>query len=87
MVDQPREDGSPRTLADVICNDPESSSTPLQDLVRNVAESITVRETRSIVEGHPAPIRNIHPILNSFIRERALNGQQLTENNLEVRLC
>ncbi|KAK3837190.1 MAG: hypothetical protein JOS17DRAFT_435984 [Linnemannia elongata] len=83
MVDQPREDGSPRTLADVICNDPESSSTPLQDLVRNVAESITVRETRSIVEGHPAPIRNIHPILNSFIRERALSGQQLTESNLE----
>ncbi|KAG0279466.1 hypothetical protein BGZ96_001970 [Linnemannia gamsii] len=83
MVDQPREDGSPRTLADVICNDPESSSTPLQDLVRNVAESITVRETRSIVEGHPAPIRNIHSILNSFIRERALNGQQLTESNLE----
>lgn len=87
MVDQPREDGSPRTLADVICNDPESSSTPLQDLVRNVAESITVRETRSIVEGHPAPIRNIHPILNSFIRDRALNGQQVTESNLEVRLC
>ncbi|KAF9126510.1 hypothetical protein BGW39_006579 [Mortierella sp. 14UC] len=83
MVDQPREDGSPRTLADVICNDPESDSTPLQDLVRNVAESITVRETRSIVEGHPAPIRNIHSTLNSFIRERALSGQQLTESNLE----
>ncbi|KAG0216556.1 hypothetical protein BGX28_000070 [Mortierella sp. GBA30] len=83
MVDQPREDGSPRTLADVICNDPESSNTPLQDLVRNVAESLTVRETRSIVEGHPAPLRNIHPTLNSFIRERALNGQQLTESNLE----
>ncbi|KAF8930639.1 hypothetical protein BGZ47_000460 [Haplosporangium gracile] len=83
MVDQPREDGSPRTLADVICNDPESLSTPLQDLVRNVAESITVRETRSIVEGHPAPIRNIHSTLNSFIRDRALNGQQLTESNLE----
>ncbi|KAG9068049.1 hypothetical protein KI688_011641 [Linnemannia hyalina] len=84
MVDQPREDGSPRTLADVICNDPESSSTPLHDLVRNIAESITVRETRSIVEGHPAPIRNIHPTLNSFIRERALSGQQLTESNLEL---
>ncbi|KAF9910882.1 hypothetical protein EC991_005345 [Linnemannia zychae] len=83
MVDQPREDGSPRTLADVICNDPESESTPLQDLVRNVAESITVRETRSIVEGHPAPIRNIHSTLNFFIRERALSGQQLTESNLE----
>ncbi|KAF9981266.1 hypothetical protein BGZ75_007474 [Mortierella antarctica] len=83
MVDQPREDGSPRTLADVICNDPESSCTPLQDLVRNVAESLTVRETRSIVEGHPAPLRNIHPPLNSFIRGRALNGQQPTESNLE----
>ncbi|KAF9923002.1 hypothetical protein FBU30_006883 [Linnemannia zychae] len=83
MVDQPREDGSPRTLADVICNDPESPSTPLQDLVRNVAASITVRETRSIVEGHPAPIRNIHSVLNTFIRECALNGQQLTESNLE----
>ncbi|ORZ26347.1 hypothetical protein BCR41DRAFT_220961 [Lobosporangium transversale] len=83
MVDQPREDGSPRRLADVICNDPESPSTPLQDLVRNVAESVTVRETRSIVEGHPAPLRNIHPVLNSFIRERALNGQQLTESNLD----
>ncbi|KAF9961275.1 hypothetical protein BGZ72_004196 [Mortierella alpina] len=83
MVDQPREDGSPRTLADVICNDPESSCTPLQDLVRNVAESLTVRETRSIVEGHPAPLRNIHPTLNSFIRGRALNGQQPTESNLE----
>ncbi|KAI1319451.1 Large proline-rich protein bag6 [Mortierella claussenii] len=84
MVDQPREDGSPRTLADVICNDPESPSTPLQDLVRNVAESVTVRETRSIVEGYPAPMRNIHPVLNSFIRDRALNGQQLTESNLDL---
>ncbi|KAF8929681.1 Large proline-rich protein bag6, partial [Dissophora ornata] len=83
MVDQPREDGSPRTLADVICNDPETPSTPLQDLVRNIAESVTVRETRSIAEGRPAPLRNMHPILNSFIRNRALNGQQLTENNLD----
>ncbi|KAG0326397.1 hypothetical protein BGZ99_009637, partial [Dissophora globulifera] len=84
MVDQPREDGSPRTLADVICNDPESVTSPLQDLVRNVAESVTVRETRSIVEGHPAPLRNIHPVLNSFIRDSALNGQQLTESNLDT---
>ncbi|KAG0362896.1 hypothetical protein BGZ54_008443 [Gamsiella multidivaricata] len=83
MVDQPREDGSPRTLADVICNDPESPSTPLQELVRNVAESITIRETRSIAEGHPMPMRNIHPVLNAFIRERALHGQQLTESNLD----
>ncbi|KAF9117069.1 hypothetical protein BGX27_005619 [Mortierella sp. AM989] len=83
MVDQPREDGSPRTLADVICNDPESPSTILQGLVRDVAESVTVREARSMVEGHPAPMSNIHPILNSFIRERALNGQQLTESNLD----
>lgn len=85
MVDQPREDGSPRTLADVICNDPESMSTPLQELVRNVAESITVRETRSIAEGYPAPLRNIHSTLSTFIREQALMGQQLTESNLEVR--
>ncbi|KAF9215435.1 hypothetical protein BGZ59_001375 [Podila verticillata] len=84
MVDQPREDGSPRTLADVICNDPESMSTPLQELVRNVAESITVRETRSIVEGYPAPLRNIHSTLSTFIREQALMGQQLTESNLEA---
>ncbi|KAF9361574.1 hypothetical protein BGX26_001579 [Mortierella sp. AD094] len=84
MVDQPREDGSPRTLADVICNDPESPSTILQGLVRDVAESVTVREARSMVEGHPAPMRNIHPILNTFIRERALNGQQLTESNLDT---
>ncbi|KAF9585179.1 hypothetical protein BGW38_003549 [Lunasporangiospora selenospora] len=84
MVDQPREDGSPRTLADVICNDPEAAETPLQTLVRDVAESVTVRETRSIVEGHPAPIRNIHPVLNGFIRNQALNGQQLTESNLDA---
>ncbi|KAF9409852.1 hypothetical protein BGZ94_001834 [Podila epigama] len=84
MVDQPREDGSPRTLADVICNDPESMSTPLQDLVRDVASSVTIRETRSIVEGFPSPLRNIHPTLSRFIRERALMGQQLTETNLEV---
>ncbi|KAF9192339.1 hypothetical protein BGZ51_005732 [Haplosporangium sp. Z 767] len=83
MVDQPREDGSPRTLADVICNDSQSSDTTLQSLVRSVAESITVRETRLIVEGHPAALRNIHPVLNSFIRERALHGQQLTETNLD----
>ncbi|KAG0259066.1 hypothetical protein BG011_002846 [Mortierella polycephala] len=83
MVDQPREDGSPRTLADVICNDPQSSDTTLQNLVRSVAESITVRETRLIVEGHPAAMRNIQPVLNSFIRERALHGQQLTESNLD----
>ncbi|GJJ79155.1 hypothetical protein EMPS_11514 [Entomortierella parvispora] len=84
MVDQPREDGSPRTLADVICNDPQENNTPLQDLVRDVAESLTVRETRSVVEGHPAPLRNIHPVLNSFIRNRALNGQQIMESNLEA---
>jgi len=84
MVDQPREDGSPRTLADVICNDPQNNNSPLQDLVRDVAESLTVRETRSVVEGHPAPLRNIHPVLNSFIRNRALNGQQIMESNLEV---
>lgn len=84
MVDQPREDGSRRTLADVICNDPEGPSTPLEELVRSVAESVTIRETRSIVEGFPAPLRNIHSILNSFIRESALNGQQLTESNLDV---
>ncbi|KAF9210011.1 hypothetical protein BGZ49_008509 [Haplosporangium sp. Z 27] len=84
MVDQPREDGSPRTLADVICNDPESPSTLLQGLVRDVAESITVREARSMVEGHPAPMSNIRPVLNTFIRERALNGQQLTESNVEM---
>ncbi|KAI8350787.1 hypothetical protein B0O80DRAFT_126936 [Mortierella sp. GBAus27b] len=83
MVDQPREDGSPRTLADVICNDPESPSTPLQELVRNLAEAVTVRETRLIVEGFPAPLRNLHPVLNTFIREQALNGQQLTETNLD----
>ncbi|KAG0049061.1 hypothetical protein BGZ83_006068 [Gryganskiella cystojenkinii] len=84
MVDQPREDGSPRTLADVICNDPQNNNTPLQDLVRDVAESLTVRETRLVVEGYPASLRNIHPVLNTFIRERALHSQQITENNLEA---
>ncbi|KAF9175928.1 hypothetical protein BGX20_007499 [Mortierella sp. AD010] len=84
MVDQPREDGSPRTLADVICNDPEPPSTLLQGLLRDVAESVTIREARQMIEGHPAPMRNIHPILNTFIRDRALNGQQLTESNLDT---
>src|SRR5690606_32500065 len=70
MVDQPRADGSPRTLADVICRENEPTDTPMGFLLRAIAESVTIREARSIIEGYPAPLRNIHPVLNSFIRDR-----------------
>ncbi|KAG0223760.1 hypothetical protein BGW42_005547 [Actinomortierella wolfii] len=83
MVDQPREDGSPRTLADVVCNDADNRSTILQDLITSISESVTIRETRMIVEGFPAPLRNLHPVLNTFIREKALGGRQLTEENMD----
>ncbi|KAF9976329.1 hypothetical protein BGZ73_008759 [Actinomortierella ambigua] len=83
MVDQPREDGSPRTLADVVCNDPDNRNTILQDLITSISESVTIRETRLIVEGYPSPLRNLHPVFNTFIREKALGGRQLTEENMD----
>lgn len=68
MVDQPREDGPPRTLVDVILNNPESPSTILQRSVRDAADAVTVGEAVVMVEGYPEPMHNIHLVLKvSFV--------------------
>ncbi|RUS19769.1 hypothetical protein BC937DRAFT_86949 [Endogone sp. FLAS-F59071] len=52
----------------------------LRDLFHQIGESLTVREARDVAEGHPGALRNMHPVLNRFIRQ---NGAEMTEHDLD----
>ncbi|KAI9136307.1 hypothetical protein BKA69DRAFT_178721 [Paraphysoderma sedebokerense] len=84
--DSRRSENPPRMLAEVLFPySPSSScdSTSMGYLYRRMAEVLTVREARQIMDGNPHALRNIHPVLNEYIRNTILNGSSITEDSID----
>ena len=65
----------------------ETSSGPkgsIQDLVHTIASSLTVTEGRTAIDGYTTSLSKIHHILNVWIRQDFLDGQEATETSLSA---